>query len=88
MRTLKFKYGFEYKGFNFGWNKKKLFRLPSEKKTLKNYPLKELSEIKIGNKKGYRIVRDKKTIVQLMEKTKIIDYTYTVNGKNDNNCPF
>jgi len=82
-----FKYGFEYKGFNFGWKDKKLFRLPSEK-NLRNYPLKELSIINIGNKKGYRVLRDKKTIDQLMELTEIINFKYIVNGHKNKDCPF
>jgi hypothetical protein len=82
-----FKYGFEYKGFNFGWKDKKLFRLPSEK-NLRNYPLKELKLIKIGNKEGYRVVRDKKTINQLMEITETINFKYIVNGKKHVDCPF
>ena len=60
-----FEYGFEYKGFLFGWKNEKLFRITSTKGG--HYPLKELSQIKVGNKKGYRIVRDKKTIEQLKE---------------------
>ena len=86
MVTL-YKYGFVYKGFNFGWKDKILFRLPSEK-NLNYYPLKKLSSIDIGNKKGYRVVRDKKTIDQLMEITEVINYKYIVNGKYSKNCPF
>lgn len=82
-----FKYGFTYKEFNFGWRNKKLFRLPTIK-NLKSYPIKELSTIDVGNKKGYRVVRDKKTIEQLMELTEIINYKYVVNGKGDDDCPF
>lgn len=85
-----FKYGFEYKGFNFGWKDKKLFRLPTTTKDLRSYPLKELPIIEIGKKKnkGYRIVRDKKTIEQLMEITEVIDYKYEINGKKSKDTPF
>lgn len=82
-----FKYGFQYKGFNFGWKNKKLYRLSSTK-SLKSYPFKKLSEIKIGNKKGYRVVRDKKTIEQLMELTEVINYKYVINGKGSVDTPF
>ena len=85
--VIHFKYGFEYKGFNFGWKDKNLFRLPSTKHK-KHFPLRKLSIIKIGNKKGYRVVKDKKTIDQLMEITEIINYTYTINGKDSTDTPF
>lgn len=85
--VLNFKYGFKYKGLNYGWNNKKLFRLPSTK-NLKTYPLKELKEIKINNKLGYRVCRDKKTITQLMELTELINYIYTINGYKSDDCPF
>lgn len=84
---LNFKYGFTYKELNFGWKDKVLYRLPSFTK-MKSYPLKKLDLISIGNKKGYRVNRDKKTIKQLMEITEKIDYTYCVNGVNSDDCPF
>tara|TARA_R110000772_G_scaffold35637_9_gene85853 strand:+ start:3897 stop:4157 length:261 start_codon:yes stop_codon:yes gene_type:complete len=82
-----FKYGFDYKGFSFGWKDKALYRLPSEK-NLKNYPLKILSIIKVGNKEGYRVVREKKTIDQLKEITEVINYKYVINGGKSKDCPF
>lgn len=82
-----FKYGFEYKSFNFGWKDKVLYRLPSQK-NLKTYPLKKLSLIEIGNKKGYRVCRDKKTIDQLMEITEVINYKYVVNGYGHRDTPY
>lgn len=82
-----YKYGFEYKGMTFGWKNKELFRLPSTKNK-RSYSLKKVPLITVGNKKGYRIVRDKKTIEQLMELTETINYKYVVNGKNDDDCPF
>lgn len=87
MSKIIFKYGFEYKGLNFGWKNKILYRLPSEK-NLRNYPLKKLNPIKIGNKTGYRVVKDKKTIDQLMEITEIINFEYIVNGHKNQDCPF
>lgn len=85
--TINFKYGFEYKGFTFGWKEQNLFRLPS-KKYNRHYPLKKLSKIKVGSKDGYRVVREKKSISQLMELTEVINYTYTVNGKQSKDTPF
>lgn len=82
-----YKYGFEYKGFNFGWKDKSLFRLPS-KKNLNYYPLKKLSLIDVGNKKGYRIMKDRKTIDQIMEITEVINYEYIINGNNSEDCPY
>ena len=84
---VKYKYGFEYKGFSFGWSKKKLFRLPTTK-NLRSYPLKELSKISIGKKEGYRLMRDRKTIDQIMELTETINYTHVVSGKGSDDCPF
>jgi hypothetical protein len=82
-----YKYGFYYKNFNFGWYKKKLYRLPSESKK-NNYPLKQMDIIPVGKKEGYRIVRDKKTIDQLMEMTELINFKHIINGKDSEDTPF
>lgn len=84
----KFKYGFDYGGIRYGWNKKKLFRLPTFTESKKSLPLKELNLIDVGNKKGYRVSGDRKTIDQLMEITERIDYTYEVSGNGSDDCPF
>lgn len=63
-----FSIGFKYKGFPYGWKSGELFRLPSTKSG-KKYGLKKLSLIPVGNKKGYRCMRDKLTIEQLEEIT-------------------
>ncbi len=84
---IKYKYGFEYKSFLFGWKNKELYRLPSVS-DLRHYPLKKLNKIPIGKKIGYRVVRDKKTINQLMELTEIINYNYIIAGKQNKDCPF
>lgn len=86
--VIKFKYGFDYKGIKYGWNKKKLFRLPTFTNAKRSLTLKELSTIDIRNKKGYRVARDKKTIDQLMEITERIDYVYEVCGKGSEYCPW
>ena len=69
---VKFKYGFEYKGFVFGWKDKELYRLPSSSGR-NNYVLKKLKKITVGNKMGYRIKRDKLTVEQLEQKTILIN---------------
>lgn len=84
--TQTYRYGFNYKGLTFGWKDKKLFRLPSEKDS-RNYSFKQLSIIDVGNKKGYRVSRDKKTVGQLMELTKEINYIYEVVGKQSKHTP-
>lgn len=66
-----FKKGFAHKGFKFGWHNKTLYRLPITKDG-KDYPLKELSLIEIGNKQGFRLIRDKKSLDQVRNMTKNI----------------
>jgi hypothetical protein len=84
---INYKYGFEYKGIKYAWKDKELHRLPNNI-GLKHFPLKKLKKIKVGNKEGYRVAQDKKTIEQLMELTEVIDYKYIINGAGDDNCPF
>lgn len=67
---LHFKYGFYYKNKLFGWLKKELYKLPDKGK---NYGLRKLNPIPIGNQIGYRVCRDKKTIKQLKEITHFIN---------------
>jgi hypothetical protein len=69
---LKFKYGFEFEGFLFGWNNKDLYRLPSTSGN-KSYGLKKLNAIIIGNSLGYRIKRKKLSLKQLKDITIFID---------------
>ena len=83
---LRFKYGFDYKGIPYGWLKGKLYRLPYNSKDKRSYPLKELESILIGNKVGYRVGRDKKTIEQLEVLTNRINFEY--NKIVDSDCPF
>lgn len=85
--TKVFKYGFDYKEMSYGWYKKDLYRLPSVI-GLRTYSFRKLPLISIGNKKGYRIMQDPKTIEQLQQLTERIDYVYTVNGKNSDDTPF
>lgn len=83
-----YKYGFTYKHFNYGWYKKDLYRLPSVNSKNQNFPLKKLNLIKVNKKKGYRLLRDKKTLDQLEELTEVINYKYVINGKNSEDTPF
>ncbi len=71
--VIDFKYGFEYKGFLYGWHKKKLYRLPSIAKDERKYSIKKLNLIDIGESKGYRLKRDKLTVTQCVERTILID---------------
>lgn len=82
-----YKYGFEYKEIRYGWSNKKLHRLPCIKNK-RSYQLKELDLIEIGNKKGYRVCGDRKTIDQLKGITEIINYKHVINGKGSKDCPF
>jgi len=56
MDTFTFRYGFEINSMKYGWYKKKLYRLPSNIK-LRNHSFKEVKEILIGNKIGYRLMK-------------------------------
>ena len=76
---LKFKYGFEYDGFLYGWNNKDLYRL-SSKSGNKSYGLKKLDSIVVGNSTGYRIKKQKFSLNQLKERTIFIDKEYQVIG--------
>jgi len=60
---MKFEFGFEYKGFHFGWYNSELYRLPCTIVN-KKYGLKKLPHIKVGNKIGYRVKRDKMSVSQ------------------------
>ena len=76
---LKFKYGFEYNDFLYGWNNKELYRLPS-KSGNKSYGLKKLDSIVVGNSIGYRIKQQKFSLKQLKDRTIFIDKEYQVIG--------
>ena len=82
---IRFKYGFFYKDFLYGWHQKELYRLPSNSGN-KKYGLKKLNVIQIGNKTGYRIKRDKLTINQLEQKTIVINQE--ISQIKDQDVPF
>jgi len=79
--TIEFKYGFEYKGFTYGWSKKELYRLPSVSGN-KSYGLKKLPLILVGSKSGYRIKKDKFSIDQLKSMSKEINKSFEVINDN------
>lgn len=74
MAILKFKYGFEYKGFEYGWLLEELWRLPS-KSGSRLYPLKKLKKVKGARKGfvGYRLKQDLVSMAQLQSLTKTIN---------------
>lgn len=80
---IEFKYGFEYKGFLFGWYRKELYRLPSISTNYRNYGIKKLKLIDVGSVKGYRVKRAKLTVSQCVEMTTVIDKAIHIcNQKN------
>ena len=74
---LKFKYGFNYKDFLYGWLKKELYRLPSTSGN-KSYGLKRLSLIKVGVGEGYRLKKDKLSVLQCKNMAVEINKVITV----------
>ena len=78
----KYKYGFEYKGFLYGWKNKELIRLPTTK-GLRNYGLLRLKKWK---DKGYYVGRERKSFNQIEAMTILINFEYQ--KIKDNDCPF
>jgi hypothetical protein len=69
-----FKKGFKYKGFKFGIKNKKLYRL-SIIKDGREYSMREVPVIHItANIRGYRVVRDKKSLQQIARMAKDVQY--------------
>lgn len=81
-----FKYGFTYKGLTYGWKNENLYRLPSSING-RHLPLKEMQLIPIGNNVGYRVSTDRKTVLQLKELTKEINFEYELVGGDSNDLP-
>jgi len=80
-KSLTFSEGFTHKGYKFGWHEGKLYRLPQKKKITeqkrkkftREYPLKELTLIKLSDSGyGYRISTDKKSLAQVRGMTKAL----------------
>ena len=80
-----FKYGLTYKGVEYGWYQKHLYRLP-QTIGLRTYPLKKLTLTEVGNHEGYRLSEDRKTIAQLEVLSHPIDFTY--NKIENEHTPF
>jgi len=80
---MKIKEGFKYKGFKYGWSAKKLYRLPGTKEG-RQYQLRELPKIKVGNQSGFRICRDRKTVAQVVALTEKV--TWIVPTKKCKEC--
>lgn len=78
---FKFSYGFTYMGFEYGWYKKELYRLPSVSGNNK-YGFKKLNPIPVGNTLGYRIKRQKISMFQLKEMTTDIQREISVIEEN------
>lgn len=80
-----FKYGFEYVGIRYGWNNKKLYRLPYFKNK-RAFQLLEIKPFLIGKITVYNIQRNKLTINKLKQRTVKIDWNIEV--ISDQICPF
>jgi hypothetical protein len=82
---LHFTSGFSYKGFNYGWYEKKLYRLPSFSGKY-FYSLREVPKINVGKTWGYRIKKDKLSWMQIKSLTKKIDCKIEI--INNQHTPF
>jgi hypothetical protein len=83
--TLHYKYGFIYKGIEYAWKDKKLFKLPYTKKN-RSYSLKEIPFYCFKATIVYNIQKTKLTINKLKLLTSEVNWTLDVNVIND--CPF
>lgn len=81
-----FSVGFEYKDVRYGFSKKKLYRLPYEKDG-RHYGLMVMPQINVGNKKGYRIQRDKLSINRIKNITIAVSWEVEQVFKHKD-CPF
>ena len=82
---LSFKFGFKFNTILYGFNDKKLYRLP-QMIGLRFYPLLELPQIKVGNKKGYLVGTKRKSLNQIKSMTHFIDEQVEI--VEDSDCPF
>ena len=83
--TLQFLYGFTYKNVQYGWNNKKLYRLPYCKDN-RNYSLKEIPFYCFKSTIVYNIQKTKLTINRLKGLTCKIDVSIDVCVADQ--CPF
>lgn len=69
-----FEQGFKHREFKFGWLKDILYRLPTTVHG-RDYSMREVPIINItSNIQGYRIIRDKKSIIQAKAMTKKVHW--------------
>lgn len=80
-----FKYGFTYKEVIYGWNNKKLYRLPYNK-NLRSYGLKEIPFYVFKSTIVYNIQRVKLTINRLKTLTEEINLKIEI--ITTEHCPF
>ncbi len=83
--VVKFEEGFKFKCFKFGWLGGKLFRLPNKLHD-REYSMREVPVIDITKTiKGYRLIREKKSVNQVMVMIKKV--SYNVKLKQCPQCP-
>ena len=82
---LNFKYGFEYKGVNYGWNNKKLYRFPYIKNN-RSYVFKEIPFYCFKSTLVYNVQRTKLTINKLKFMT--VEINFNIDVISENECPF
>lgn len=82
---MEFKYGFEYYGVRYGWNKKQLYRLPFSRNK-RTFGLLQVNPLLIGSTVVYNIQRNKFTINKLKQRTTQVDWTAEQVQEQD--CPF
>jgi hypothetical protein len=83
--VIYFKYGFMYKEVQYGWNNKKLYRLPYMKNN-KSYGFKEIPFYCFKTTIIYNVQRTKLTINRLKIITTPIDVKIEIIESSD--CPF
>ena len=71
---MTFKSGFVYKKFKFGIKNKRVWRLPITKDG-REYSMREVPVIQLTkNIRGYRLIRDKKSLQQVARMAKAVNY--------------
>lgn len=82
---MEFKYGFEYIGVRYGWNKKHLYRLPFVRNN-RSFDLLIIKPFLIGASTVYNIQRNKFTINKLQQRTILVNWKIEI--LEPGNCPF
>jgi hypothetical protein len=76
-QVIEYRHGFEFDGIMFCWKKKELYRMPYLKGN-RSYQKRKLIKKEIGNGYGYSICNIPKSMSNLKEITKRIEYKETV----------